>query len=198
MSSLLNDSKKIRLVYKGEVLHWKYLEQLQEYIKDSADTYSNNYTFKHLHLEQHLALDCLVDNHDKIFALAGVFNGGRYPDGVYRVLNRLWARSDYRTGASSPFLSQTFLPEQLKEFEEIIDVAFVSIQGQKGKKFLNNTWQKIAPKWGIGWRTFPLIVKVSPSVRKAGYQYVSYTSKRNIVIWPTAGITEEEYNNLPD
>jgi hypothetical protein len=200
MNYLLNNSKKVRLVYKGKIDNWKYLDQLQEYTSKSNDVYKNNYNIKNLKLEKHLALDCLVDKDDKIFALSGVFNGGTYPDGVYRVLNRLWARDDMRTGQWSPFLTQMFLLDHLKEFNGILDVAFISIQGLKGKRFLNNYWlNKQAPEWGTGWKMYPKIVKVAPSNKKSGYQYIVYNKKNeNSISWPDAGITEEEYNNLPE
>lgn len=200
MNYLLNNSKKVRLAYKGEVYNQKYINQLQEFTQNSNDIYKDNYTIKNLHLKEHLALDCLVDSNDKIFALAGIFNGGRYPNGVYRVLNRLWARDDIRTGQWSPFLTQMFLLDHLIEFNKILDVAFISIQGLKGKRFLNNYWlNKQAPKWGTGWKMYPKIVKVAPSNKKSGYQYVVYNKKnKNSVSWPNNGITEDEYNNLPE
>lgn len=200
MNHLLTNSKKIRLVYNGEVINWKYLEQVQEHVLNSNDIYKNNYTIKNLKLEGHLALDCLVDNNDKIFALCGIFNGGRYPPGVYRVLNRLWAREDMRTGSWSPFLTKSFLPDHLKEFNDILKVIFVSIQGEKGKKILSNFWLKTqAPQWGTGWKMYPKIVKVAPCEQKSCYQYVVYNSKiPGDNCWPVTGITLEDYDKLPN
>lgn len=197
---LLNDYKKVRLVYKSEVLEWKYLDQLQEYISKSDDHYKDNYNIKSLKLEKHLALDCLVDQNDKIFALCGVFNGGTYPDGVYRVLNRLWARNDFRTGQWSPFLTKAFLLDHLAEFNDMLELVFVSIQGLKGKRFLNNFWKKTqAPEWGTGWKMYPDIVKVAHGNKKSCFQYVIYNKKAGSTVkWPIWTIKENEYNSLSE
>lgn len=197
---MLNNFKKIRLVYNNEILEWKYLYQLEEFSKNSNDLYKENYFIKNLQAEKHLALDCLVDSHDKIFALSGVFNGGRYPQGVYRVLNRLWARKDLRTGQWSPFLTKSFLKDHLFEFNDIFRIVFVSIQGEKGKRFLNNYWKsKEAPKWGQGWKFYPKIVKVAPCNKKSCHQYVIFNQRdKGDLVWPTCGITKQEYDKLLD
>lgn len=196
----LQEYKKVRLVYNGKVLNSKYLIQLQEISLASNDVYKDNYKIENLKLEGHLALDCLVDQSDKIFALAGVFNGGRYPAGVYRVLNRLWAREDVRTGQGNPFLTKLFLVDHLSEFSNEIETAFVSIQGEKGRKFLSNFWINTqAPDWGTQWKMYPSIVKVAPCEQQSCYQYVAYNEKNpGTVNWPSCGISLDEYNNLPE
>lgn len=136
----------------------------------------NNYN--NLELNKHLCFHVLVDSKDNIVTFAGVYNGGRYPQGVYRILNRVFVHPDHRVkNFGYPGLATKFiLPLQLREFKSDIKAAFVSRENMNGCRFLKYWSINLAPSEFGPWNLSTKFVKVAPESGeyREAYQHISY------------------------
>ena len=172
------------MVDRQVVLHPGYLAKLEIDIESQKEGFGrlySNYKIQKLDLESHLCFDLLLDSDSgEIVGGAGVFNGGRYPDGVYRVLNRSFIMPKFRTKGLFPLLNtRHLLVKQLKDYRQDIKLAFVSRQGRNGAGFL--TWwtkkfgalNESAPKWTVEHD----FVHVAPgSNRQSGFHNIAWAS----------------------
>lgn len=154
-----------------------------------------NYTPANLDIESHLIFSCVTEN-SSIIAFCGIYNGGRYPTGVYRILNRSFIASQGRTlGLYDCFLSRHILPEQLSRTKHLLDTIFVSRPGLSGKPFLEFWKTHCAPK-DLQWSISTERVHVAPrGVKRDCYQYICSTGLRK-PSWVPQTISESEWLKL--
>ena len=132
--------KVINVIDNGKtVSEWiTPLEKLLEKISSGADRLAKNYSLQNMNLQDHLSFDILVNEKNEIISFAGVYNGGRFPEGVYRVLNRTWVHEDYRVqhGAFAYLTSKYILPVQCERLRAKLKLVFVSRERLTGRRFL--------------------------------------------------------------
>ena len=58
-------------------------------ILGSGHRFAQNYRLEQLQLQKHLSFD-ILSHTNSVVTWSGLFNGGRYPDGAFRVVNRLY------------------------------------------------------------------------------------------------------------
>jgi hypothetical protein len=161
-----------------------------------GERFSNNYTLRRLELEKHLSFDLLVDE-KKIVTWAGLFNGGRYPHGVYRIMNRLYINPEYRskTLAYVPFARLSILPLQLERYRARIRLLFLSRDGLRAKYFLRR-WVKYNA-FERDWEISPRLIQVASSEKRSGYQYIAFKKFKDIA-WNPKSVDEKSWMSLPE
>jgi hypothetical protein len=151
------------------------LYTLLGHITASKDKKKNNYSLEYIDLLGHLSFDILTWK-DQIIAFCGVYSGGRYPAGSFRVLNRCYVTPEFRTknlGRFSALNSQYLLSEQLAEFSEEIEFPFISREGLLGYHFLKKWADKFSP--GKSWLVSEEMIHLVPhSSDSPAYQHISY------------------------
>ena len=167
--------KVINVIDNGKIVsEWiTPLEKLLQKISSGSDRLAQNYSLENMKLSEHLSFDLLVNDENQIISFAGVYNGGRYPEGVYRVLNRTWVREDYRVshGAFAYLTSKYILPVQLQRLASKLKMVFVSRERLTGRRFLLK-WAQHQPKADL-WSVSENFVQVVPNVeKKSCYQYI--------------------------
>ncbi len=158
-----------------------------------------NYTPEGLDLTGHLTFDALVVE-DEIVSFCGIYNGGRYPRGVYRILNRSFTRPDYRSSGLGVRLlnSQFLVPIQIQNYVSQIDLAFVSIQEPHLRRALAKIVKQIKSPYLSNWQYAEGMVQVALCEAKACYQNVIYSPLTNdYKKFPLKTVTFDEYANLP-
>lgn len=170
----------------------RFLETIPEY----NDKLAENYTPQALMLTKHLSFDCLFSQDNEVVAFCGVFNNGRYPDEVQRILNRTYINPKFRNYTLSgpgPIWSctQHIVPYQLQQYD--IKTAFVSVEGRKGKSFLQR-WIQRAPSRDSEWKLSKRLYQVSDARNKGCYQYIAYSGD----LWTDDSVTLEEWYDLPE
>ena len=169
------------------------LLKLLDGISRSPHRMAHNYLLENLDLAGHLSFDLLVNDKNEIVSFAGVYNGGRYPDGVFRILNRTWVAESLRVRHGAfPFLtSRLILPVQLANLAKELKLVFVSRDRPSAKYFLRK-WRMHQPD-PEQWQISEKMVHVVPEVDKAGcFQYICYR-KLQPIEWNPVQISEEEW-----
>lgn len=165
----------INIINNGQVVsEWiTPLEKLLQKISSGADRLAQNYSLQNMKLAEHLSFDILVNEKNEIISFAGVYNGGRYPEGVYRILNRTWVHEDYRVqhGAFLYLTSKYILPVQLERLKEHLKLVFVSRERTTGRRFLLK-WAQHQPLSHL-WKVSEDFVQVVTGVeKKSCYQFI--------------------------
>lgn len=178
---------------------WKQpIEALLEEISNGSDRLAHNYSLKNMDLPGHLSFDVLIDKHNNIISFSGVYNGGRYPEGVYRILNRTWVAKEARVshGSFKYLTSKYILPAQLKNFSADLKLIFVSRANTAGRLFLKKWQSRQNPE--ENWQVSENLVQVVPGVhKKSCFQYICSRSFA-AVDWNPDTLTESEWNSLSD
>jgi hypothetical protein len=191
--------KLIKLVHNGMV-DQGYLPKFKNYIETilaSQDPLRENYSEARLDLPGHLSFDIMEDE-GKIIAFAGIYNGGRYPKGVYRIFNRLYldpaVRSRHSTWPNFGF-HNTVARQVFPMYEHAFKTIFTSRQGVNGRAILLKWVELFAPKYETEWVVSDNFVKVAPGNSKNSYQYIALNDMRS-VDWTPDEVTLEEWNKL--
>lgn len=176
--------KVINVIDNGKIVsEWiTPLEKLLLKISSSSDRLAQNYNLENMRLQEHLSFDVLVNEKNEIISFAGVYSGGRYPEGVYRVLNRTWVHEDYRVshGAFLYLTSKYILPMQLERLKSKLKLVFVSRERLTGRRFLLK-WAQHQPQPEL-WKVSEAFVQVVPNIeKKSCYQYICSQSFSEVV-----------------
>ena len=174
------------------------LQQLLLKISSGPDRLAKNYTLENMYLPGHLSFDLLVNENDEILSFCGVYNGGRYPEGIYRVLNRTWLSNDLRISHGAfPFLTSTYiLPFQLKKCAADLKLIFLSRENRSGRLFLKK-WQAHQPA-SENWSVSDKMIQVVPGVeKKSCFQFICQRSF-SPVTWNSKTIDEKDWLRLKD
>lgn len=198
MREVIPELKVVNAVSKGVVAdEWKApLHGLFEKISAQSFAKAINYLPENMDLAGHLSFDLLVDSNNRILSFAGVYNGGRYPEGVYRVLNRTWVSEALRVqhGAFPYLSSRLILPVQLQALAGQLKLIFVSRESLRGRLFLQK-WKQNQPDSEL-WNVSDKLVQVVPGVKNQScFQFIC---TRNLVPvnWNPEQITTEEWSKL--
>lgn len=195
----------MNFVKKNVVSFGKVNESLSESLYSfvhsemSNDKRWKNYKPELLDLESHLTYDILMDKDSgDIVTGCGVYNGGRYSNGIYRIMNRVFLHPKYRKRSKEyPFLAtRHLLGDQLSRLKTEIDFAFVSREGKYSNHFLG-LWAKAAQQAGLGqWIVSDGFVHVAPKGKdKKCFQRIAYPgNKKN----PLVEITESQWLQLSE
>ncbi|MBC85728.1 MAG: hypothetical protein CL677_01005 [Bdellovibrionaceae bacterium] len=135
----LENLRVVNIVHKGEITHTGFYDQLLTLCEaiQKEDKKGINYSPDSLRLVEHLSFDLLLDEDERILSFCGLFNGGRYPPGVYRALNRTWFHPSVRNSGPFSFLASNYiLPQQLEQCGTEISTLFISREGRFGHHFL--------------------------------------------------------------
>ncbi len=164
----------------------------------SRDSKRSNYTQDALDLTGHALFDLAVDENKNIGTFCGVYNGGRYPAGVYRLLNRVYVTPHFRNrhGLHMALATKYLLPAQYEEICDRSDLVFVSREGALGRESLGR-WLRV--HWGhSAWRVHPRYVQVVPGVRnKRTFQAIAYQCIRK-TDWFFEELDDAEWQMLPE
>lgn len=182
-----------KIVNNQEIIDSKYTEILLRYLPNiTEDKLAENYQLSNLMLNKHLSFDCIFTQDDEIVAFCGIFNGGRYPENVHRILNRTYVSPIYRNNALNGgyFCTQHILPYQLQQYN--LDTVFVSVEGRKGYPYLQQ-WVKHAPARDSIWRVSDKLYQVSDARNQGCYQYIAVNGD----FWTDDTVTYEEWMLLP-
>lgn len=201
MSSLPNPPAIRHVILKNDNEWCANKDDLIQLIKDecsriirSGDKLAKNYSFQNLDLDGHFAFDLLLDDQNQIMGWCGLYNGGRYPDGVFRAMNRLYLNPRLRANFFQAHTRPLYF-DQARRNREKIRFLFISRNLIKGKYHLRR-WVKYN-SGEPGWEVSDLMIKVAPCEKKSCYQYIAFKNFAN-VNWPTSGITEQEWLALED
>ncbi len=155
---------------------------LLEKIQQSSDKKKDNYSYKKLDLLGHLSFDLLTLD-EQIIAFCGLYSGGRYPSGAYRILNRCYVAPEFRTNkwrSFSDLNSRFLLNLQLAEYQNEVCFPFVSREGLHGGKFLEHWSRNNAP--GKNWIVSNDMIHVVPkSHESSAYQFICYQSSSDFI-----------------
>lgn len=168
-----------RYEYVKENSHWlEKLYKLIDKITASNDKKRENYSLKNIDLLGHLSFDLLVWRNE-VISFCGVYSGGRYPKGAFRVLNRCYVVPEFRSkeiGGFSALNSQYLLREQLADFASDIEFPFISREGHLGYYFLKKWAEQYSP--GKSWQVSDDVIHLVPTSSEfSAYQYICYPHK---------------------
>ena len=191
------------IAFQGKVRSdWKEKLYLfcEKYAHSGIEPKWENYTPGGLDLANHLTFDVLHLN-GEIVSFCGIYNGGRYPHGVYRILNRAFTRPDFRSPGLKLRLinSQLLVPYQLARCEKELDLIFISVQETNLRNIFPRLIEQIKISHRQQWRLADGLIKVAPLEIKSCYQNVAYLllSDRYQSL-PLPSIDEEEHKLLPE
>lgn len=165
-------------------------------IRSSDDRLRENYTLNGMDLTGHLCLDLLTSEGGDPVAFSGLYNGGRFPERVFRALNRTYVHPAFRAtgGVYVNWNSRFILPDQLKRFSDRIGTAFVSRERPEGRGFLDVWSRKWAPE--SGWRVSDNLVCINPRSRDgSAYQHIARKDYQSNA-WKPDEMTPEEWSRL--
>ncbi|MCJ8277221.1 MAG: hypothetical protein HRT44_03830 [Bdellovibrionales bacterium] len=162
-------------------------------IAEGTDKYALNYQFHKLELKRHKAFDLLLNQEGEIAGWCGLFNGGRYPDGVFRIMNRLYLDPKYRKPFFAPYTRQLYF-QQKERCADSIKLLFLSRNELKGKYHVKR-WAKYN-SGEEGWKVSDQLVKVAKGEDQMSYQYIAYKEYKPVE-WNLRSVTEEEWLKLP-
>ena len=189
------------VISDGIVTSEKYFDKLVSLlnqISKSDDRLAANYSIESVQLDKHLSFDLLADPEDKIISFAGVFSGGRYPEGVYRVLNRTWVAPEHRVdhGKFKYLTSKFILNQQLQVLEKRLKLVFVSRERPTGGLFLEK-WRRSRTDSDL-WTVSEDLVQVVPDVeKKSCYQFIC-SRQFGKSHWHPKRISLDEWRKLPE
>ena len=196
-----NHFKIHNVISDGKITSNFYYEKLLiqlEKISKSNDRLADNYSINSVQLDKHLSFDLLTDSNDKIISFSGVFNGGRYPEGVYRVLNRTWVSPEYRVkhGKFKFLTSKFILNQQLEVLEKKLKLVFVSRERPTGANFLKK-WRQTRSDSDL-WKLSEDFVQVVPDIeKKSCYQFICNREFEKSD-WKPKHLSLVEWQKLPD
>ena len=189
--------QRIQLVRFGKILNTPYDETfkfLLKKIENGSDRLNKNYTFQKLDLKGHLTFDLLVSE-GHIVAFSGIYNGDRYPKGIYRVLNRTYVTPEFRSKSIFDGLNSKYLlPLQLEEFKGYLDIIFVSRQGMRGKHFLRK-WIKTCAPLGT-WLIPEEFIQVANGISSDCFQNVAILKIDPKKFWSLRTISVSDWKKL--
>jgi hypothetical protein len=172
------------------------LDTLLREIAAGSHRLASNYHPDHIDLAGHRSFDLLLDRSGRIVSFCGVYNGGRYPEGVYRILNRTWVADSLRVGHGVfPFLTSKYiLPVQIENLRDELKLIFVSREEPSGKFFLRK-WRERQSE-PQHWQVSENMIQVVPGVSKAScYQYIC-SRRFQPVNWNPQQIDEAQWAAL--
>ena len=191
--------EQVTLIDKGvwvadRSFYYPLIDAESKKILASGDKYSENYSMKRLELDKHQAFDLLIlKATGELVGWCGLFNGNRYPEGVYRIMNRLYLNPHYRSHYFKPY-TRTLYFDQIKRNRDVIKLLFLSRNGLKARFHLKH-WVK----YGCGekdWKISQNLIKVANAENQMCYQYIAYKKYADID-WPPQGIDALEWLKLP-
>lgn len=190
----------VNVISDGQIVSEWYskLETLLAKISSSSDRLAANYDLNRMDLSGHLSFDVLVNSNDSIVSFAGVYNGNRYPEGIYRVLNRTWVAEELRVkhGAFPMITSKLILPQQLERFRDRMKVIFVSRQRLSGRLFLEHWRQR--QSCSEDWKVSSTLVQIVPDVeKKSCYQFICSRHLQD-AHWEPKRISKNDWHSLPE
>jgi len=154
---------------------------------------AQNYTWDNLQVAEHESFDMLMCD-DHIVTWCGLFNGGRYPDGVFRIMNRLYLNPRYRSNLYPAYARELIYPYQRQQHMHNIKLLFLSRQDIKGKYHLRR-WIKYHCG-ETGWRLSKKLVQVSDCQQRSCYQYMAFKQFTAVDWWPDT-VDETQWLELP-
>lgn len=198
----MNQFKHINIVTNNKICcdsKWINLIKKEcDSIAKSNDSLAKNYTWDNLQVEKHKSFDILVHN-DEIVSWCGLFNGGRYPTGIYRIMNRLYLNPKYRNKKYPAYARHILYPYQRSVHKDDIKMLFLSRDGLAGK-YHNLRWIKYS-SGEEGWTLSDYMIQVCNAEKKGCYQYISYKNFSDVNMldmWNPKSISEEEWKLLND
>jgi hypothetical protein len=161
-------------------------------ILDGTDKKKSNYNLESIDLEGHLEFDLLVDAHEQLVTFCGIYSGNRYPEGVYRILNRTYVAPAYRAQVFAGYASRFLLPAQLERCGGALKFAFVSREHHKAKYFLSHWVECLAPD--RSWTLSDVMVQVQPKAfTRECFQFIAYRSFSKDFTFNTSYVKPEEW-----
>lgn len=195
----MSEFKKITIVQdSSQVCDDFYLDKVYketDIITKSNDKYAANYTRKMLDLFGHKSFDVLFDDDDNLIGWCGLYNGNRYPDGVYRIMNRLYINPNYRQKVFNLPITRQLYEDQIARNEKDIKFLFLSRNEEKGIYHLKRWIQTCNEP---GWVLSDGFVKVANCESKLCYQYIAYKKFAKDFSWNYKEISLEEWHQLKD
>ena len=195
----------VNVIKNGEISNESNYEMLLRFldqIANSDDQKKANYTLANLDLHNHLSYDMLVDGNDQAICFSGLYKRPAskhvpgWPDGVYRICNRTYMSTAFRSGMYGFQNPNIIGTHQLREHSDVVEFAFISREKPKAEY----TFKKMQRSFEFysDWTLHDKMVQVVPTVeKKSAYHRILYKSyKPNAVSFKT--ITESEYERLPD
>lgn len=172
------------------------IAQELDVLGDQMGRKNRNYSPDKLDIEGHIAFHALVDENDHLIAFSGVYNGGRFPEGVYRILNRSFVHPQFRRedGRFEYLSSRHLVPHQLEKLGDEVKLPFVSREGRWGGSFLEDWCERYSPKgWG-NWEVPTEFYNVMghSDVDHNGFQKVALPSRAKN-LWEPEKLTLEEW-----
>lgn len=195
----IDDLRHIQIVDNGRIVcepHWlKRVEAEAQKMSESGHKFAANYCPKRLQLESHLSFDALVLG-DEIVTWAGLYNGGRFPPGVFRIMNRLYMNPKFRspTCAYRPYARIKILPFQMEHYKDQIKRLILSREGSNAPYFLRRWVKYNAPD--DGWQISEQMVQVAPAEKRSCFQFIAYKDYAD-VDWTPRAVTPSQWESLP-
>ena len=157
---------------------------------------SNNYT-EDLYMEKHLIFTLGLDlKSHNLIGFSGVYNGGRYPEGVYRVFNRTFTNPHYRVYGKVPvFHSQCIFPHHFYYLKAHAKALFLSREGF-AEKSIRAICRSLKTITNTDWIQPKGFYKVASGKKKANYQKTAYTLLNGASSFPLTAITDKAYLKL--
>jgi len=165
-----------------------------ERIASGDDRLASNYSWDNLHVSEHESFDLLMHG-DDIVTWCGLFNGGRYSEGVYRIMNRLYLNPRFRDSLYPAYARELIYPYQRQQHVDKIKLLFLSRQDIKGKYHLKR-WIKYHCS-ETGWRLSKKMVQVSDCQQRSCYQYIAF-KQFTPVDWLPETLTEAQWLELQE
>jgi hypothetical protein len=193
-----SELKLIHVASQGQLIcEQHYVDMIQhecQKILASGHRLAANYSWDNLQVREHQNFDMLLHG-DEIVTWCGLYNGLRYPAGVFRIMNRLYLNPLYRQALYPAYARDMIYPYQLAQNVDKIKVLFLSRDDIKGKFHLKR-WVKYhcgEP----GWRVSKNMVQVSDCRKRSCYQYIAFKT-REPVDWFPDTVTEAQWLELPE
>ena len=175
---------------------------LHSLIKSHADEFGKhikNYTH-FLALDQHLIFTLAWDlSANKPMGFSGVFNGGRFPKGVYRVLNRTWTARAYRFMSKNlaGLHSRLIFSRHFQVLKHRAKILFFSMEGFSEPK-IKITARKLEESGKSPWVIPSGFYKVAPGDQASCWQKTAYTLLDKSAVWPLESKNDANWMRLPE
>lgn len=181
-------------------------EEIREVCLQDNNWLSYNYTKENLVIEDHngYAVAFQKDTHEPII-MAGVFNGGRYPKNVARMVNRLYTFPNFRTNIKNMVdgfkLAHNYIIFPLMEVNNF-DCYFITMQNRpKGTKGWWKVWKNAMQKSSNNyWTESDGYLQTCPwNVQKCWQNFIYKDIKEGAFLeWNPKIISHEEWLVLPE
>jgi hypothetical protein len=169
------------------------IDEIRRLSREANDPRAANFSEINFELEKHLDYTALADSNGQLITACGLFNGGRYPDGVYRCMNRTFVSPKFRVShALYPgFATRYILPYQLEKYSSFLQSLFTSREKPKGRYFLKR-WARLASEYG-DWTVQDDMVQVNPGVEsRNSYQAIAVLNS-NFGAWAPKRIAPDAW-----